>query len=108
MYAIRSYYEEHKPSLLVPILTGVAVTVVLVASILILMSVTSGFGKTTKEEVSMPDFIGKVYSEVFNEYRGKFEFIKVEDYSTEYGEGIVFEQDIVAGRAVIEGQKIIV
>lgn len=89
--------EEHKGPPVIPILAAVAGAFVLVALLFVgAVFVLGIFDKDSKEDVEVPNFIGKEYmTEIANnsEYTGKFKFQPVNVSDDEVPAGQVIDQD---------------
>ncbi|MBQ9375259.1 MAG: Stk1 family PASTA domain-containing Ser/Thr kinase [Ruminococcus sp.] len=114
---VEEYFEEdydnedddtNKRSYVVPILMAVTVAVVIIAAVLIAYFVIANFSSssTHKGNVEIKDFVGRNIVEVEQEYAGRLQFDKAEEYNDEYDEGIIFEQEQKAGTLVREGYTI--
>lgn len=97
--------NENKRSYVVPILMAVTVAVVIIAAVLIAYFVIANFSSssTHKGNVEIKNFVGRNIVEVEQEYAGRLQFDKTEEYNDEYDEGIIFEQGQTAGTLVREG-----
>jgi len=90
--------DVREKSNIVPILAGIAVTLVAALIILAIIFVPKLL-KSTGEEIVCPDFVGKTIEEITSndEYEKNFDF-KIEwDYNDEYERGVVFEQSQTKG-----------
>lgn len=100
--------EEETPAKnnIIPILTGVAITLVLVLVVLGIKFIPGLFNKSA--EISCPNFVGKKYEEIIadDEYKDTFEFKDEWDYSADYEFGYVFEQSEKEGEKLKKGAKI--
>ena len=100
--------EEEAPakSSIIPILTGVAVTLVLVLIVLGIKFIPGLFNKSA--EIACPNFVGKKYEEIIadDEYKDTFKFKDEWDYSADYEFGYVFEQSEKEGEKLKKGAKI--
>lgn len=97
-------YEEAK-SPLVPILAAIATAFVLIASIVIFISVTRGFGPNKGEEIEMPNLVGLDFLEARTLHTDINIEEELQEYS-DYEKGQIFEQDIHEGRMVKKGQTV--
>ncbi|MDO5125600.1 MAG: Stk1 family PASTA domain-containing Ser/Thr kinase [Ruminococcus sp.] len=97
--------DDDKRSYVIPILMAVTVAVVIIAAVLIAYFVISNFSSssTHKGNVEIKNFVGRNIIEVEQEYEGRLQFEKAEEYNDEYEEGIIFEQGQTAGTLVREG-----
>ena len=100
--------EEEAPAKnnIIPILTGVAITLVLVLVVLGIRFIPGLFNKSA--EIACPNFVGKKYEEIIadDEYKDTFEFKDEWDYSGDYEFGYVFEQSEKEGEKLKKGAKI--
>ena len=100
--------EEEAPakSSIIPILTGVAVTLVLVLIVLGIKFIPGLFNKSA--EIACPNFVGKKYEEIIadDEYKDTFKFKDEWDYSADYEFGYVFEQSEKEGEKLKKGANI--
>ncbi|NMA79610.1 MAG: Stk1 family PASTA domain-containing Ser/Thr kinase, partial [Clostridiales bacterium] len=97
-------YEEAK-SPLVPILAAIATAFVLIASIVIFISVTKGFGSSKGEDIEMPNLVGLDFLEARTLHTDINIEEELQEYS-DYEKGQIFEQDIHEGRMVKKGQTV--
>ena len=97
-------YEEAK-SPLVPILAALATAFVLIASIVIFISVTKGFGSSKGEDIEMPNLVGLDFLEARTLHTDINIEEELQEYS-DYEKGQIFEQDIHEGRMVKKGQTV--
>ena len=100
--------EEEAPAKnnIIPILTGVAITLVLVLVVLGIRFIPGLFNKSA--EIACPNFVGKKYEEIIadDEYKDTFEFKDEWDYSGDYEFGYVFEQSEKEGEKLKKGANI--
>ena len=100
--------EEETPAKnnIIPILTGVAITLVLVLIVLGIRFIPGLFNKSA--EISCPNFVGKKYEEIIadDEYKDTFKFKDEWDYSADYEFGYVFEQSEKEGEKLKKGANI--
>ena len=106
-------YEEDtkKRSYVVPILLAVTVAVVIVAACIIGWTVINAFSKdgTTSihtSTVMLPNFVGENIVRVQQDWDDKLQLDLVNEYNTEYEEGIIFWQSQAVGKSVKEGTTI--
>lgn len=99
--------ETQEKSSLIPILTGVAITLVLALVVLGIIFVPKFLNKKSAE-IACPDFVGKVYEEILadKEYNEKFQFEDEWAHNDEYDYGYVFEQSEKEGEMLKKGAKI--
>ena len=84
----------------------VGMLVLITAAVLLVMSVTNGFNKTSYK---LDNFVGMSYDElkIANDNgANKFEFIAEYEKTDEYEPGIIMAQNPVAGTRVLEGAQI--
>ena len=99
--------EENEQSSIIPILTGVAVTLVLALVVLGIIFIPKFLnGKTA--EIACPNFVGMKYDEILDddEYSENFNFKSEWDHSDEYDFGYVFEQSEKEGKMLKKGANI--
>lgn len=94
-------YEE-TASVFVPILTGVAIVVILVAVIFIVALISKNLKGTSTPEIVMPDLINMQYTDAVTEYP-YLKLVPGEPEYSDYEEGVIFFQDINAGRPIKSG-----
>lgn len=92
------YEEEEKSSLIIPVLTGVTVGVVVIVAIIICTLLIKINDNKKNGDYKVPKLIGMSYSDAKKEYGNKFKFTATMEYSAEYDEGIIFEQNPSEGR----------
>ncbi len=99
--------EEQGKSSIIPILTGVAVTLVLALIALGIIFIPKFLNSSTSE-IECPDFVGKTYNEVLSntEYTENFDFDYEWDHSNEYEKDYIFEQSEREGEMLKKGAKI--
>lgn len=97
--------EEEAPSLFVPILTAVAIALILAAVIFFVAYIVRYFDKDGGEnnEHLMPNLVGMDIEEAEAEYTYLKINISSQEYS-EYEEGIIYEQDVQENRPIKSGQ----
>ena len=88
-------------SSIIPILTGVAATLV-VALIVLAIIFIPRLLKGTGKEVECPNFVGKKYEEIEanDEYSKKFDIEPKWDYNEDFAYGIVYDQSVPAGKMI--------
>ncbi|SDM73449.1 Stk1 family PASTA domain-containing Ser/Thr kinase [Acetanaerobacterium elongatum] len=101
--AVAGEEEEDFKSPLMPIMTGVAFAFVITAVVFIvyIFILNNPFAKV--EDIPMPKLVGLTFSDVTNnaEYQSHgFQYKVTYDYSSEYAEGIIYEQVPTEGRGV--------
>ena len=99
--------EENEQSSIIPILTGVAVTLVLALVVLGIIFIPKFLnGKTA--EIACPNFVGMKYEEILDngEYSDNFNFKSEWEHSDEYDFGYVFEQSEKEGKMLKKGANI--
>lgn len=95
--------EEPRKSYVFPILCASAVAVVIVACVVI-FGVISKFNKSSKDDsFEMPNLVNTVYTQAEEQYKDLINFNVVEEYNSEYGEGLIFEQSVVEGKTSKKG-----
>ena len=102
--------EEKQKSATIPILSGIAVTLVIIIAILGIFFGKKLFsGSSTGKEMECPDFIGKTIEEIkeSDDYKSnKFVFKFEYGNSDEYEMGKVYEQSKPAGKKLKKGAEI--
>ncbi len=99
--------EEQEKSSIIPILTGVAVTLVLALIVLGIIFIPKFLNGSTSE-IACPNFVGMKFEEILNnkEYEDNFNFEDEWDHSDEYEYGYVFEQSEREGEMLKKNAKI--
>ena len=98
--------EETGKNNMIPILAGIAVTLVLAIAILAVIFVPKLFFGSTKE-MEVENFIGKNIEQVKNnsKYKGKYDFKEEWQYHTEE-KGVIFDQSKKKGEKIKEGGEL--
>lgn len=95
--------EEPRKSYVFPILCASAVAVVIVACVVI-FGVISKFNKSNNDDsFEMPNLINTVYTQAAEQYKDMINFNVVEEYNSEYGEGLIFDQSVAEGKTSKKG-----
>ena len=95
--------EEPRKSYVFPILCASAVAVVIIACVVI-FGVISKFNKSSKDDsFEMPNLVNTVYTQAEEQYKDLINFNVVEEYNSEYGEGLIFEQSVAEGKTSKKG-----
>ena len=99
--------EEQEKSSIIPILTGVAVTLVLALVVLGIIFIPKFLNGSTSE-IACPKFVGQKFEDILNnkEYEDNFDFEDEWDHSDEYDYGYVFEQSEREGEMLKKNAKI--
>ena len=99
--------DVKEKSSIIPILTGVAVTLVLALVVLAIIFIPK-FLKGKTAEIACPDFVGEKYDVILDndEYMANFIFDDEWAHSDDYEYGIVFEQSEKSGEKLKKGAKI--
>ena len=99
--------ETQEKSSVIPILTGVAVTLVLALVVLGIIFIPK-FLNGKSAEIACPSFIGQKYDEILEneEYKENFKFDDEWEHNDEYEYGYVFEQSEKEGEKLKKGAKI--
>lgn len=99
--------EEQEKSSIIPILTGVAVTLVLALVVLGIIFIPKFLNGSTSE-IACPNFVGQKFEDILNnkEYEENFDFEDEWDHSDEYEYGYVFEQSEREGEMLKKNAKI--
>lgn len=100
--------DVREKSNIVPILAGIAVTLVAALIILAIIFIPK-FLSGTGEEIVCPDFVGKTVEEITanKEYSENFVFKYESAYNKEFESGTVFEQSETKGEKLKKGAEII-
>lgn len=98
--------ESEKASWLVPVITGVTVTVVVVATIIICTLLMKTLKNDNQKTIKLPNFVGSSYEDVKKEFGNTFQFEVTEENSDEYEKGIIMSQDPSENRVVAKNDKI--
>lgn len=93
---------------IIPILAGIAVTLV-VALIILAVIFIPKLLKGTGAEIECPNFVGKKIEEINSneEYNENFEFVNKWDHNEDYDYGVVYEQSETAGEKLKKDAEII-
>lgn len=99
--------EQQEKSSIIPILTGVAVTLVLALVVLGIIFIPK-FLNGSSAEIACPKFIGQKYEEIIKntEYMDNFKFDDEWEHNDEYDYGYIFEQSEKEGEKLKKGAKI--
>lgn len=97
-------YEE-VASVFVPILTGVAIVVILVAVIFVVAIISKNFGGTSTKELSMPNLVGMQYTEAEKSHN-YIKLVPGEQEYSDYEEGVIFWQEFEAERPIKSGTSV--
>ena len=99
--------DVKEKSSIIPILTGVAVTLVLALVVLAIIFIPKFLNGSTAE-IACPDFVGKKSDVILDndEYVTNFKFEDEWAHSDDYEYGIVFEQSEKSGEMLKKGAKI--
>ena len=105
-----SDYEEEEArekSSVIPILAGIAVTLVIALIILAVIFLPRLFS-ATGDEISCPSFVGKSFEEISknSEYTTNFNFEDEWEHNDDFAYGIVYEQSETAGEKLKKGAEI--
>ncbi len=101
------YKEEKEKNTIIPILSGIAVTLVIAIVVLGIIFIPKLFSETGSE-IDCPDFVGMTYDELQEneEYNELFDFVIEWDNNSEYENGYIFEQSHTKGTKMKKGAKI--
>ncbi len=99
--------EAKEKNTIIPILSGIAVTLVLAIIVLAVMFIPKLFSETG-EEIVCPDFVGKSYEEILgnDEYKANFKFEDEWQTNNDFAYGIVYEQSETEGEKLKKGANI--
>jgi serine/threonine-protein kinase len=92
---------DHKKKVATAVIIGIIVLVA--AIILLVMSVTNGFNKTTNK---LENFVGMSYDEIIESNAYNYEFIQEQEKNDDYVAGSVISQSPEAGTKVLEGSQV--
>lgn len=103
-------YEDDtvaRRSYVVPIMLAVTVAVVIIAALVIAYYAIANFSPdaTHSGNVEIPNFVGLNIVQVEQQWKDKLNFEKTEEYSNEYEEGTIMQQD-QTGKTVKEGYSL--
>ena len=99
--------ETKEKNAIIPILSGIAVTLVLALIVLAVIFLPKLFSDTG-EEIVCPDFVGKSYEEILgnDEYKANFKFEDEWQTNNDFAYGIVYEQSETEGEKLKKGANI--
>lgn len=99
--------EVKEKNSIIPILTGIAVTLIIAIIILAVIFIPKLFA-STGSAIECPNFVGEKLEVIENntEYTDNFDFKKEWDYSKDYGYGYVYEQSITPGQKLKKDAEI--
>ena len=99
--------ESKEKNNIIPILTGIAVTLILAIIILASIFIPKLFA-STGAEIECPKFVGYKLEEVYNnaEFKENFKFKEEWDYNKDYAYGYVYEQSIAEGQKLKKDAEI--
>lgn len=99
--------REKKPVSVIPILGGITAAFVLVAGVFIAVMVYLNNPFKQVPNITMPQLVGLNYEELKNDPNYSFIFeVEATDYSYNYKEGQIFDQNPKPGRTVKEGARV--
>lgn len=100
--------ETKEKNSIIPILTGIAITLVAAIVVLAIIFVPKLFSDTG-EEMECPNFVGMKLTDIKNndEYSENFIFNEKWDENNEYDYGFVYEQSITEGQSIKQDTEII-
>lgn len=98
--------EEQKASWLVPVITGVTVAVVVIATVIICIMLMGELNKSKGKNIIVPDFVGQSYDEVKEKFGDQFQFDVSEENSDDVEKGFIISQDPSAKRSISKNDKI--
>ena len=101
--------EEEYKSPVIPVLTGIATAFVLVAIVFVVIFIDASgiLKKNTSTQSELPNFVGKVYTEILESGKYKYEFVPEEKFSSEISEGVVIEQTPKPGKKVYDNSRVV-
>ncbi len=99
--------EVKEKNNIIPILTGIAVTLILAIIILAVIFIPKLFA-STGAELECPKFVGMKLEEVYNnaEYKENFEFKETWGHNKDFAYGYVYEQSIAEGQKLKKDAEI--
>ena len=103
------YTEEKEKNTIIPILAGIAVTLVIAIIVLGIIFIPKLFS-STGSEIECPNFVGMTYEELkeHDEYNELFDFEVKWGNNSEYENGYIFEQSQPEGKMLKKNAKITV
>lgn len=110
--AVEDDFEDEAPakekSNIIPVLAGIAVTLILAIAVLAVIFVPKLF-TSTGAEMDCPNFVGQTLEEIEKntEYTENFELSKEWDHNADYEYGVVYDQSQPAEKKVKKGAKIV-
>ncbi|MBE6750839.1 MAG: Stk1 family PASTA domain-containing Ser/Thr kinase [Ruminococcaceae bacterium] len=103
------YYDDEskEKNNIIPILAGIAVTLLVALGVLAAIFLPKLFSGTGAE-IECPDFVGKKYEDIVKnkEYTDNFDFNDEWDHNAEYEYGYVYEQSETEGKKLKKDAKI--
>ncbi len=105
---IEEVEETKEKNSIIPILTGIAVTLIAAIIVLAVIFIPKLF-KSTGSEIDCPKFVGQKIEEIEKntEYTANFKFKKEWGFSKDYAQGYVYEQSIGEGQKLKKDAEII-
>lgn len=94
-------------SYVIPILSAVTVAIVAIAVIFIALTINNS-NKNKNKLNEVPNMIGSSFNDIEKEYKDKFNLKRIDEYNSEFGKDIIFEQDVQSGRNMPNGSTITV
>ena len=95
--------DKNQKSGVLPILTGIAIALILAIVVLLIIFLPGLFGGSATENIITPNFVGMKWEDIKNneEYNEKFNFNEPKwNYDSDYSYGFVYEQSIKEGSKV--------
>ena len=95
--------DKNQKSGVLPILTGIAIALILAIVVLLIIFLPGLFGGSATENIITPNFVGMKWEDIKNneEYNEKFNFNEPKwNYNSDYSYGFVYEQSIKEGSKV--------
>ncbi len=101
--------EVKEKNNIIPILAGIAATLVIAIIVLAIMFVPKLFS-STGSEIECPKFIGTSFEDLKanKDYNDKFDFNYEWDYNSEYDYGVIYDQSQTPGKKLKKGAEITV
>ncbi|MBQ9965861.1 MAG: Stk1 family PASTA domain-containing Ser/Thr kinase [Clostridia bacterium] len=101
------YKEEKEKNTIIPILAGIAVTLVIAIIVLAIIFIPKLFSETGSE-IECPNFVGMTYEQLKEneEYNELYDFVIEWANNSDYENGYIFEQSHTAGTKMKKDAKI--
>ncbi len=97
--------ETKEKNNMIPILAGIAATLIIAIIVLGVMFIPKLFSGTG-EEIDCPNFVGKSLEDVLKEYKDVFKFKDEWENNADYAYGIIYEQSETEGKKLKKNAEI--